>query len=145
MNLRKLEQRIELLDELIPKYLAGTDAEREGLRRAVAARRALPDRVRAYAWSVAQRIRSPEDVELLRAGLAAMSIENCAVDYRDTLLALAELWVRAERAGIDPQRHFEAVAAVSDTHVPAGGSTPVSKTLRDFHGYAVLAEPRQKS
>jgi hypothetical protein len=51
--------------------------------------------------------------------------------------------VRAERAGIDPRPHFEAVAAVSDTQVPAGGSTALAQTLRDFHGYAVLPERRE--
>lgn len=136
---------MELLDELIPEYLAGTDAEREHVRRAVAARWTLLDRVRGYAVSLAERIRTPQDVGLLRAGLAAMSIENCAVDYRDTLLALAELWVRAERAGIDPRPHFGAIAAVSDTQVPQGGSTPMAKTLREFHGYAVVAERRGKA
>jgi hypothetical protein len=133
-----------LLDELCPAYLRGTSDERAAVRAAVAAKRTMPDRVRGYAHVRARSIRSPEDVETLRVALSAMSIENCAMDYRDTLLALAEIYVRAERAGIDPQPHFEAVAAVSSSERPRGGRTPLAQMLPVFHTYAVLPARRGK-
>lgn len=133
-----------LLDEVCPAYLEAPAVDREAVRAAVQSRRSMPDRVRAYAEMLAKSIRSPQDIDALSAALAAMSIENCASDYRDTLLTLAEIYVRAERAGIDPRPHFDSVAGLSSAEVPRGGSTPVARMLRDFHGYAVLAERRGK-
>jgi hypothetical protein len=132
-----------LLAELCPAYLKATGAERDAVRRMVQSHRSLPDRVRGYAVTLAKQLRSRDDAALLDAALAAMSLENCAIDYRDTLLALAELYVRAERAGIDPRPHFDFVAGLSSTDVPRGGRVPLARTLRDFHSYAVVAERRR--
>ncbi len=131
-----------VLDDLCPAYLDATDDWRMHVRTIVAAQSGLPDRVRAYAQKIASRINSAEDEESLRVALAAMSIEDAATDYRDTLSALADIYVRAERAGIDARRSFVDASRLSSTEVPAGGSTPLADVLREFHGYAILQERR---
>jgi hypothetical protein len=73
-----------------------------------------------YIYTSASRLQSSADGEWLRKGLAAASIENCSVDYRDVLLALAELYVAAEKVGIDPKPHFGAVAELSSSDTPQG-------------------------
>jgi hypothetical protein len=93
-----------------------------------------------YVYTSASRLQSSADGEWLRKGLAAASIENCSVDYRDVLLALAELYAAAEKVGIDPKPHFAAVAELSSSDAPQGGMTPLRKMLADLHSYAVLKE-----
>jgi hypothetical protein len=131
-----------LLDELCPAYEAAEAPTRAAIRDAVAARRGMPDRVLSYAQSLAGQVRSAADEPLLHRALVAVSIENHAVDYRDSLLATADMYVRAERSGIDPRPYFAYAADLSDTATPLGGPTPVAQVLRDFPGYAVLAERR---
>lgn len=64
-----------------------------------------------------------KDLDLLRMGLAAAAIRGSGPDSRDFWMALAELYVSAEEAGIDPRSEFET----------AGGGVP-----SNFHTYAVL-------
>jgi hypothetical protein len=76
--------------------------------------------------------------------LAAISIENCARDYRDVLLALAELYVTAEEAGIKPSSDFRAVSKLSSEEKPRGGDTSMKKMLANFRGYGALRERRER-
>jgi hypothetical protein len=92
---------------------------------------------------MAAEIKSPHDVEKLRHGLAAISIEDVRFDYRDTLTSLARLFGAAEDAGIDPMPHFRQTADLSSTEMPKGGGKPVAKMLREFDQYAVLG-PRRR-
>ena len=97
-----------------------------------------------YANRAAKRIQSPEDEEWLLRGLAAISIENCARDYRDVLLALAELYVMAEEAGIKPGSDFRAVSKLSSEEKPRGGDTSVKKMLANLPRYGALRERRKR-
>ena len=131
-------------DQLMPQYLSAADAEREQVRSLFRKKRGLQNTLLGFAYRSADRINSPTDIPLLRLGLAAMSIEDFSVDYRDSLLALAELCVRAERAGIDPRPIFDDIAGMSSSQVSTGGSTkPTSQVLKEFQNYAVLNERRQ--
>ncbi len=76
--------------------------------------------------------------------MAAVSIENCRQDFRDVLLALADLYVAAEEVGIDPRPEFNAVSRLSSEKKPAGGTTAVSTVLADFYRSAALRERKQK-
>ena len=131
-------------DQLMPQYLSAADAEREQVRSLFRKKRGLQNTLLGFAYRAADRINSPSDIPLLRLGLAAMSIEDFSVDYRDSLLALAELCVRAERAGIDPRPIFDEIAEMSSIQVSTGGSKkPTSQVLKEFQNYAVLNERRQ--
>ena len=134
---------VPIFDRLCQSYLDIGSAERDRIRSVLENRTHVRAVLLGYVYACANRICSPHDVRYLRWGLAAVSIENCAQDYRDVLLALAEIWVVAEQAGLEPSAHFVAVAGMSSKEKPRGGSTSVCEMLTDFHGYAVLAERRR--
>jgi hypothetical protein len=77
-------------------------------------------------------------------GLVAMSLEDCSDDYRDTLTALAELFVTAEQHGHTPKHAFQQVARLSSHQKPSGGRTPVSEMMMNFENYAIVQERRQR-
>ena len=133
-----------LLDELCPAYLAASAEQRAAVRAAASDKNGVLSALLGYAWRAARRIQSPEDREWLRRGLAAISIENCARDYRDVLLALAELYVMAEEAGIKPSSDFRAVSRLSGEEKPRGGDTSMKKMLANFRGYGALRERRRR-
>jgi hypothetical protein len=134
-----------ILERMCAEYLVASPTERERCRAAVSDKDAVQRFLLGYVASCADRIRSPEDLGPLRRGLAAASIENCATDYRDVLVALAKLFVWAERAAIDPVPLFRAVGRMSSRAKPRGGTTPVSKMLSEFQDYAVVIECRATS
>jgi hypothetical protein len=133
------------LDQLCPAYLTATPQERAAIRSAVSEKNGVLSALLGYVYKSAKQIRSGSGEEWLRRGLAAISIENCRKDFRDVLLALAELYVAAEEAGIKPQPEFRAVARLSSREKPRGGTTPVSKMLANFSKYGALKERRRKS
>ena len=133
-----------LPDELCPAYLAASAEERAAVRAAASDKNGVLSALLGYAWRAARQIQSPEDREWLRRGLAAISIENCARDYRDVLLALAELYVMAEEAGIKPSSDFRAVSRLSGEEKPRGGDTSMKKMLANFRGYGALRERRRR-
>lgn len=144
------EIRVEfagIMRELCPIYLQMTPKQCATIRQIVAERDAaerheLIGWILEYADSATRRFHRPDDVQLLREGLAAVSIENCGVDFRDTLTTLADLFVRAEEVGVDPRPHFLAVAELSSTARTRGGLDSVAETLREFEKSAVIQERR---
>jgi hypothetical protein len=131
-----------ILDRMCAEYLNATPQEREHCRSLVSDRKAVLNALLGYVHSAAKRVSSANDIDHLRLGLAAASIENCATDYRDDLVAFAGIWVAAERAGIDPSPYFRAVAKLSSDKEPRGGETPVSEIMNNLQDYAVVSECR---
>jgi hypothetical protein len=132
----------KLLLQLCPIYLEASPQQRAEIRIAVSDKNGILGALLGYVYTSAKQVRSDPDKKWLRWGLAAVSIENCSQDYRDVLLALAELYVAAEEVGFDPKPDFKAVSKLSSRETPRGGLTPVSKMLANFHNYAVLKERR---
>jgi hypothetical protein len=133
-----------LLDEMCPAYLEASSEQRALVRAAASDKNGVLSALLGYAYRAARRIQSPADREWLRKGLAAISIENCSKDYRDVLLALAELYVTAEEAGIRPRSDFKAVSRLSSVEKPKGGNTSVQEMLANFQGYGALRERRRR-
>jgi hypothetical protein len=130
-----------MLEELCSLYLSSDAATRSQVREMIADRN-MADWVRFYAEQLAQNINGPEDVGMLRQALAAISIENCGIDYRDTLLSLANLYVKAEESGLDPKPHFADIADISTDAETLGGCESVAEMVREFESYEVLRERR---
>jgi hypothetical protein len=133
-----------LLDELCPAYLEAAPEERAKVRAAASDKNGVLSALLGYAYRAARRIESAEDREWLRRGLAAISIEDCARDWRDVLLALAELYVAAEEAGIRPRSDFTAVSRLSSAEKSRGGNTSLQEILANFHSYGALRERRRR-
>jgi hypothetical protein len=131
-------------DELCPAYLQATPEERAEIRGVVSDKPGVLSGLLGYVMRAASRLRSTSEAEWLRRGLAAASIENCCRDYRDALLAWAELYVAAQAVGLDPRPAFREVAKLSSREKPAGGTTPVSRMLSGFHRYGALKERQRK-
>ena len=63
----------------------------------------------------------------LRLGLAAVSIDDNGTDYRDTYVALGDMYVCAVRRGMEPVTYFEEAAEIS-----SGVSNIEQTSMRDF-------------
>ena len=116
-------------------YLEGTDDQRARIRAILSGRRNLMSHFCGYPSVAAGEIRTPQDIEPLRIGLAAVSIENSSLDVRDLILSLETLYEAAVDAGIDPKPHFQDVAAISSTEPSEGGfsGTTMRDLLSRFH------------
>jgi hypothetical protein len=132
-----------IMEELAPAYLVASAEERATIRKVVSERPKLADLIRQYAEMVADEVATPQDVDKLRRGLAAISIEDRRNDYRETLTALAKLFIHAEDAGIDPMPHFVQVAELSSNEdVP--GRECVAEMLWNFDQKDVLGPRRRR-
>ena len=132
------------LDDNYELYYTATPEECQKIRESIGINREFEDFLLSYAQAIANRINSADDVNLLKRGLVALSLENAGRDSRDTLITLADLYVSAESAGIDPKPVFMETAKISSNERPRGGSTPVSEILRKLDTYAIVQERRSK-
>ena len=132
------------LDDHYNLYYTARPEECQKIRESIGINREFEDFILSYAQDIANRIHSADDVILLKRGLVALSLENAGRDSRDTLITLADLYVSAESAGIDPKPVFMETAKISSNERPRGGSTQVGETLRKLDTYAIVQERRSK-
>ncbi len=137
------EAQAQLLVTLCRAYWLATPQECDQIRAALGDKPGVRNQLLGCVYQAAYHLQSSADHDWLRIGLAAAAIENCSFDYRDFLLALAELFVTAERVGLDPQAEFSRAAEHASNFAPRGGTTPVQDVLRNFHTYAVVASARR--
>ncbi|MBN1887581.1 MAG: hypothetical protein JW850_06310 [Thermoflexales bacterium] len=112
-------------NDLCQAYLAASPRQRAQIRDAVRGQKGVINNLLGYVYTSAERIRETKSQDWLRLGLAAASIRGDGPDYRDFLVALAELYVTAVEVGLEPRVEFMAI----------GGGVPAN-----FHTYAVLRE-----
>lgn len=134
-----------LLDQVCPIYLSASSQRRAEIRAAVSDKEGMWSGLINFVYRAVERLQSPADKEWLRLGLAAVSIEDQSMDIRDTFVALAELYVAAEKAGIDPKPYFSEVAELSSDQVPRGGTKSINETLSEFHSYGILKNRRSQT
>jgi hypothetical protein len=135
-----------LLDQLCSYYLTAPSEARASIRALVQRQNEdfMETTLFAYIRRGTLRLQTTGDPALLLNGLAAASIENARLDFRDSNRTLADLFVTAERAGIDPTPHFVAVAELSSGDIPTGGPSSMKDTLINFNEYAVVEERRRE-
>jgi len=124
-----MEEHEQFFNDLCRIYVDASHQERRLIRDAVADKEGILNCLLGYVYESARQVRVTRDRSWLRIGLAAAAIQVGGYDYRDFLLALAELYVTAEEVGIDPEPEFEAMGA----GIPA-----------DFHTYAVVRSRRAR-
>jgi hypothetical protein len=120
---------------------AGAD-ERAKMRVFVAERKALGQLLWRYANSQTRGVHEVADAPRVMSALAAIVVDNCSANYRDTLMTLADLYAAAEAAGIDPRPLFADAAAWATDEVTPGGCESLAAMLREFHDSSVLRERR---
>jgi hypothetical protein len=129
-------------DRLCAAYAASSGNVRIQVREFVAVRKSMGRLLWRYAHHLRTLVQGPGDSRLVSLALAALSIENCSANYRDTLMTLADLYVAAEQAGIDPQPLFAAVAEWSTNEYTTGGCESLATMLCEFSDSSVLRERR---
>jgi hypothetical protein len=117
------------LNAFCQHYFRASKQQRALIRSAVHNKKGVLNQLMACVHQAAERLQATKDTAWLEIGAAAAALLGGQLDYRDFLLALAELYVMAEEAGLDPDPVFEAV----------GGGIP-----SDFHTYAVVRRRRAR-
>jgi hypothetical protein len=120
-------------------YLRGDQALRGEIRESFEGWTAVRGRMLAQAWSFADKLADTCDDRWLRLGLAAVSIDDNGTDFRDSYVALGDLYICAGRCGIEPGPYFEEVAQIS-SGVSNIEQTPMRDFLRRFEGSAYFGE-----
>jgi hypothetical protein len=140
LDLREVQ---EALDELCALYLRADPGQRLRIRDSFGSKRRLRVYLHSYIGGrAASRLRSTGGGRWLDLGLAAASICDRKVDWRDLLIALGKLWLAAEEAGIAPARHFSAVARISSDE-PVYGQGSTRELLRGFRSSGHLRSLKQ--
>ncbi len=85
-----------------------------------------------YVGRATDQLASTGDTQWLMLALAAISIENLQIDYRDTYFTLGTLFIVAIEAGVNPVPYFEQVGNISDSHRTFAGSGSTCDFLTNF-------------
>ena len=131
-----------LFRELCAAYIAADDARRAAIRAFCAREKKLGPLLWRYANRITCELETAHDQELVRTALAAVAIDNCSANYRDTLMTLADLFVAAESAGIDPGPLFVEASLCATDEVTSGGCESLASMLHDFYKSPTLRERR---
>jgi hypothetical protein len=94
-------------------------------------------------WALKNLKETGDRIWLLR-GLVSRSMENCGIDYRDTITQLTYLYIAAQEKGIDPEVEFQTVAQVSSDEKTRGGCDSISHMMATTRNLAYYRE-RTKS
>jgi hypothetical protein len=124
------------LEDVCDFYLSSNETDRERLRGLVAQNKALRWYVFCHAGWCMNRMTNSSDTINLRHALAALSIENNASDWRDTFVALGQIYVKAYQLGMDASGELRSVASISSAvpvpYVKARGDSAMNKFLAEF-------------
>ena len=124
---KPMQEHKQFFRDLCRIYFDASRRERRLIRDALADKKGVLNCLLGYVYESAEQVRATGNMCWLQVGLAAAALQEGGYDYRDFLLALAELYVTAEEVGIDPKPDFEAMG---------GGITA------DFDRYAVVKSRR---
>jgi hypothetical protein len=148
-----LSEIFDFLDLNYEIYLQASPQQREEIRGVVGncyfvdhrghINRFLEDLLIRYVKErVISKINATADKVWLTRGLVAMSIENSGIDFRDSLICLAQLYVAAEKKELNPASEFQGVAQISSNETPRGGSTSMQDMMANIKDSAILKEQR---
>ena len=115
-------------------YLRGEETLRREIRDSFSEWTAVRGRMLAKAWTFAGKLADTCDDRWLRLGLAAISIDDSGTDFRDTYVALGDLYLCAVRCGMEPVPYFEEAAEISS------GVSNLEQTLLGFERSAYFGE-----
>ena len=131
-----------LLDELCRIYIDPSTApeQRAEIRRLAWDDLNVIGQLYSYIDRTTKEFNSTGDIEWLKLGLAAVSIENLQLDYRDSYTKLGKLYRAAIGVGIDPLPHFQHVASISSAEdMEPGVRRSTRDFLADFHKSAYFS------
>lgn len=132
----ELASDLELACEL---YLRCGEALRREIRTSFGKWTAVRGHMLARARSYARRLSETCEARWLRLGLAAISIDDTGTDFRDSYVALGNLYVCAVRCGMEPGPYFKE-AATHSSGVPNVEQASMRDFLLSFEGSAYFRE-----
>ena len=103
-----------LLNKVCLMYLRADEEDREAIRAIFDDKPSLLAYLHSYIAHTTRRLAETKDKEWLRLGLAAASVCDRRVDWRDLMVFLGELYLTAKEAGLRPGYQFSAVARISN-------------------------------
>ena len=127
-NAKVREELQRAINDLCVLYLTLSDEQRDHVRKLVQPHRSLLNGLLGHIGWAGSRIKSSNDGDWLKRGLAAASIEDNRTDYRDTFVALGGLYLSAARAGLDVSENFREAAEMSS----ATANPLIRRSMRDF-------------
>jgi hypothetical protein len=113
------------IDFVCRAYLEADGAEKSTLVSRLSGKEGILNCLLGNAYRCAEMLKKTGEGEWLRLGLASSYLASQKMDYRDVLLAWAELYVIAEEAGVPPDQDFQEICRIAD-----------------FGSYAVVASRR---
>jgi len=108
-------------------YLRSSHSERDQMREFVASTYTINPLLLRVLSESEVRLSETGHLRWLDMGLAAASLEDLKLDYRDSYVSLGSIYLTALKAGIDPSPHFERAAELSSPEIRNGGAS-----TRDF-------------
>jgi hypothetical protein len=137
------QEASEFIGTLCAAYLTATREECEQIRALFAKRIYLMSALLVFANLALKEIKTPTDVQWVRLGLAAISIENCGADFRDGAWALEKLYTAAENAGINPRPFLNELAELSSDLCPCPNYPNPFSMRSTLRTYADMIEKRK--
>jgi len=104
----------QLLGAMCALYLQVDADRRQAIRDLFEGRSVLLNRLHHYMGLAARRLQETQDKGWLRMGLAAASICDRRVDWRDLMVRLGDLYLTASALGMRPGYQFRAVSRISN-------------------------------
>ena len=129
-----------VFEDLLAAYEEGSPEQRHQIRRMIADMGAGSSLMLGAIPGEIKQLENTGDPKWLREALLEFSILDSQEDPRDLNMILAELYLTAARAGIDPQPYFEEIAAISGSEPRDEWGTNTKNFLANFHNYAFFAE-----
>lgn len=120
----------QLIDDLCALYLSASEEQRAQIRNLAAEPPStVGNQLLSQIGWAGEQARSFKDAEWVRRGLAAASIEDNRLDYRDMFRALGGLYLAAESVGIHCSPYFQEAAELSSQEQ---GLFPSVGSMRTF-------------
>lgn len=127
----ELSEAFLFFDAIGDHFMSVGPQERGLIRARVGASNAMFEYLWSYVVQTAELLKSADDGERLRHGLAGLAIDDGRAEYNQMLDTMASIWSAAKRAGLDPKPYFEAAAEVANRGA-SGGGTFLATELKDF-------------
>ena len=132
------EAAFALLDEVCDLYLR-SDPKRCALIRGVVHRHEIRRLLGEYTARASRVLQQGGRPEWLARALAAASIDDQRVDYRDWLMALGDVYLSARAHGIDPAPELKRVAEISNAEPHRAAPSPTRDAMARFEESAYFA------
>lgn len=125
------EQVFALLDEISDLY-ARSDASRCAIIRGVVHQHEAHRLLGEYMGNAARMLASGGRSVWLERGVAAASIDDQRIDYRDWLLSLGDVYLAGIKAKLDPAPVLRRIAERSNPERHRAAPTPTREALEGF-------------